>query len=93
MVNLTKGETLYLPVEVGSGPFVGELLVSFPTLEGPVSGFISEDQIINRGNLNLIEAEVLDVDSDRISVRIQGSFFTTTGLAHISREASFERAA
>lgn len=93
MSAINKGDTLFIPVEVTAGPFPRECLVTFETLEGPVSGFINEGQVIQRGGIKLIEAKVLDVESDRISVRLHGSFFTTTGLAHISHEASFERAA
>lgn len=93
MTAINKGETLYIPVEVTDGPFPRECLVTFETMEGPVSGFINEGQVIRRDGVSLIEAKVLDVESDRISVRLHGSFFTTTGLAHISHGASFQRAA
>lgn len=92
MKAINKGDTIFIPVEVSNGPFIGECLINFQTLEGSVSGFISESQVIRRDSIRLIEAKVLDVDSDRISIRLHGSFFTTTGLAHISHEA-FERAA
>lgn len=93
MKKVSKGDFLYIPVEVGGGAFLGECVISFETLEGPVSGFINKNEVINRGDINFIPAVVLDVESDRIQVRLQGSFFTTTGLAHISSEANYERAA
>lgn len=93
MSSLNQGDTLFVPVEVGSGAFVGERLISFDTLEGPVSGFIREDQIIKRGNASFVQAQILELESNRIAIKLHGSFFTTTGLAHISRESHFEKAA
>ena len=93
MTTISKGDTLYIPVEVGGGAFLGERVITFDTLDGPVSGFINEAQIIKRGNTCSIEVKVLEIESDRIQVRLHGSFFTTTGLAHLSKETGYERAA
>lgn len=93
MSAISTGDVLYIPVEVSGGAFLGEYLITFGTLEGPTSGFINESQIKGQNGRKYIEARVLDVEADRISVHLHGSFFTTTGLAHISREAQFERAA
>lgn len=93
MTAISVGDTLYVPVEVSGGAFLGECLISIDTLDGPVSGFINQAQIKGRDEAKFVEAKVLDVREDRIAVRLHGSFFTTTGLAHISHEARFERAA
>ena len=93
MTPINKGDTLYIPVEIGDGAFLGERLITFETLEGPISGFIKNDQVINRGDISFVEAKVVDIDSNRFAIRLHGSFFTTTGLAHISNESRYERAA
>ena len=93
MTLLNKGDYIHVPVEVGSGAFAGECLITFDTIDGPISGFIGCDQVITQGDIKAISAKVLEVDSGRIAVRLHGSFFTTTGLAHISTSAPFERAA
>ena len=93
MVGVNKGEVLFIPVEVGDGAFAGERIITFDTLEGPVSGFINDSQVIKRDGADFIEANVLEVAPDRIQVRLHGSFFTTTGLAHISPETAYGRAA
>jgi hypothetical protein len=93
MNEINKGDRLYIPVQVGAGAFSGECFVTLDAIEGPISGFISSAQVNRRNEDAFIEAKVLDLDSDRIAVRLRGSFFTTTGLAHISRQSRFELAA
>lgn len=93
MGNVNKGETLFIPVEVGSGAFLGECLISFETVDGPISGFISSDQVKDSSGTKVVPAKVLEIDSSGFTVRLHGSFFTTTGLAYISKESKFERAA
>lgn len=93
MTGVNIGETIYIPVETGAGPFAGEHIISFETLDGPVSGFIRHDQVINNGGGCVVEATVLAVEPHRIAVQLHGSFFTTTGLAHISHSSPYQRAA
>lgn len=87
------GDQIMVPVEVSGGAFAGECLISFDTVDGPVSGFISSDQVVTLGDVKAISARVLAVESERIAVRLHGSFFTTTGIAHISATTPFARAA
>jgi hypothetical protein len=93
MHHLTKGDIIRIPVKVTGGAFAGEFLITFDTMDGPISGFISSDQVRDFDDAQSIPAVVLDVESDRIAVRLHGSFFTTTGLAHISPTDHYERAA
>lgn len=88
-----RGDTILVPVKTGSGPFSGERLITFETLDGPISGFIQSDQVVTREGKSLIRALVLEVAVDRITVRLHGSFFTTTGLAHIDRHTHYLQAA
>jgi len=93
MPSADKGEVILIPVNAGSGPFSGERLITFDTLDGPISGFIRANQVEVRNGRSFIGALVLDVTSEYISVRLHGSFFTTTGLAHIDKLTPFLRAA
>jgi len=93
MHQLRKGDVINVPVQVTGGAFAGECLITFNTIEGPVSGFINSREVQSQGDVKVIPAVVLAVESDRIAVRFNGSFFTTTGLAHISSATEYERAA
>jgi hypothetical protein len=88
-----KGDVIHVPVTVTGGAFAGECFISFDSIDGPISGFINSSQVIRQDGESYIPAQVLEVESDRMAVRFHGSFFTTTGLAHISTTASYERAA
>lgn len=81
------GDKVLIPVSVQPGPFDRERLVSFEGVDGPVSGFVPADQIVEKGTDKFIEAEVVSSTNVAISVRLRGSFFTTTGLAHIKTAA------
>ena len=93
MARISIGATIYIPVSVGSGAFLGEALVTFDSIEGPVSGFIRADQVKTVGEKSGIAAKVEGIESDRLVVRLHGSFFTTTGIAHISPDSRLELAA
>jgi hypothetical protein len=93
MATYKVGEMILIPVSAGNGAFSGERLIAFDTLDGPISGFIGSDQVVTRNGKTLIRAEILGVAPSHITVRLHGSFFTTTGLAHIDRHTSYLRAA
>jgi hypothetical protein len=78
------GETVLVPTSVKAGAFPGEKLISVNTEGGVVSGFAKADAIVERGNSQYIRAEVKNVTPNTLTVKLAGSFFTTTGLANIS---------
>lgn len=81
----TPGERILVPTEVEAGAFPNEKLVTVRTQDGPVSGFAPANFIVERstGQPYLL-AEVKGVSAGSLTVRLFGSFFTTTGLARIS---------
>jgi len=89
MTRIQVGETIFLPVDSAAGAFQGECLITFKTLDGPISGFIKSDQIREKDGKKFIPANVVNVMRDLITVRLHGSFFTTTGLAHIDKETPY----
>ena len=78
------GETVLVPTSVKAGAFPGEKLVSIDTEGGVVSGFAKADSIVQRDNSQYLLAEVKNVTAKVLTVKLAGSFFTTTGLADIS---------
>jgi hypothetical protein len=81
------GKTIRIPVNAQPGPFNTECLVTFESMDGPVSGFVRAEQIIDSDGRKFIEAAVVKSEDGLLSVRLRGSFFTTTGLAHIKEAA------
>jgi hypothetical protein len=77
------GETVLVPTNVKAGAFPGEKLVTVSTAAGPISGFTKSDAIVNRGGGQYIVAEVKNATSKTLTVKLSGSFFTTTGLAEV----------
>lgn len=92
MSELTPGEKIYIPSTVQGGPFVGERLVTIETKEGPISGFVPGDCVIERTDGSFIMGVVKSVTEDTLTVLLSGSFFTTTGLAFLSPASPVERA-
>ena len=93
MTPLKSGDRILVPVKADQGAFPGECLITFDTLDGPISGFIERDQVRTQNDRTFVPAQVLEVDDNQITVRLHGSFFTTSGLAHIGRDAPFLKAA
>lgn len=77
------GEKVLVPTNVKAGAFPGERLVTVSTSAGPISGFTKSDAIVNRGTEQYIVAEVKTVTAKTLTVKLAGSFFTTTGLADV----------
>lgn len=87
MAQFSTGQTVQIRCDIRPGPFPGEFLVAFETAEGPVSGFVGEDNLKRAGeNEGYIFATVREVSADTLTVMVRGSFFTTNGLAHLRRE-------
>jgi hypothetical protein len=79
----SPGETVLVPTEVGDGAFPNEKLVTVDTNEGPVSGFARADFIVQKPDGQFLLAEVKKVSERGLTVRLFGSFFTTTGIADL----------
>ena len=93
MKNLAAGDAILVPVRADPGAFTGEYLITVETRDGPTSGFIDAEQVVHRNGRTFVRVQVLDVGNDWITVRLHGSFFTTSGLAHIGKDAPYLRAA
>jgi hypothetical protein len=86
MAKFHQGQQILIPVDVGSGPFPGELLVTFETVRGPVSGFVDDAMVEKRGGRTYLRATVREIDAEAVTVWVKGSFFNTNGLAQLPIE-------
>lgn len=89
---MIPGQKVLVPTKVEAGAFPGEKLVTVDTNTGPVSGFTQNDFIIERPDGQYLVAEVKRVSDAVLTVMLIGSFFTTTGLAEIPRNAKVRKA-
>lgn len=82
-MTIKAGDQIGVRCDVKPGPFPGEHLIQVETIDGPVSGFVTEDRLRRSGEDWFVSGIVRAVFPDHIEVRIQGSFFTTNGIANI----------
>jgi hypothetical protein len=87
MAKFRQGQQILIRADVGAGPFPGEVLVTFETKRGPVSGFVDDAMVERRGENAYLRATVQEVSEDVVTVWVNGSFFNTNGLAQLSTEA------
>lgn len=87
--NFKPGDQVEIPCEIGQGAFPTEMLVTFDTVDGPISGFVRQENIIKRDDKpdhGFVFGTIVAMTPEVISVRVRGSFFRTTGLAALSRQ-------
>ena len=84
---IAEGERIRVFCSKSPGAFLNEYLISIDTQDGPISGFIdaNEVEVTDRGD-SYVWGIVHKVEKDRIVIDLPGSFFTTTGIAHFSRQ-------
>jgi hypothetical protein len=85
MAEIAVGQMIRVPCKVQPGPFSEEHLVTIDTVDGPISGFIREDNLIQSNGKWYAQGVVREIQEDAVLVWIKGSFFTTNGLANVSR--------
>jgi hypothetical protein len=86
MEKIKTGTIIQILCEVQPGPFSGERLITFETLDGPISGFVKENALTSKNGKWSIEGTIQSVEADRLVVKVRGSFFTTNGIANVSKE-------
>jgi hypothetical protein len=85
MAGMKVGDVIGVQCTVQPGPFSGEHLVSFDTVDSPISGFVREANLKQVDDQWYIRAVILGIRDDVLEVRVRGSFFTTNGLASVER--------
>lgn len=88
MANFKAGDKVQIQCEIGPGAFPTEFLVTFETTQGPISGFVKKGNIIrdDKSGVGYITGEIVSVTPQIITVLVEGSFFTTTGIATLKRD-------
>lgn len=83
-MTLAIGQGVWIDCKVQPGPFSEEPLVTIETIDGPVTGFVKVDEL--RSDEKKVRGIVRGIRADHVEVWIKGSFFTTNGLANVSKE-------
>lgn len=86
MATFKRGQMVGVPCEIQPGAFPEENLITITTDAGVVSGFVKSTDIDKmRGTSGYVKGTVLEVTSDKVKVRIPGSFFTSaSGVTSVS---------
>lgn len=71
--------------EVRPGPFSDELLVLVETVNGAISGFVQASELRRETSQAYVRGVVKEVLGEVIEVWIKGEFFSTAGLASVSK--------
>lgn len=80
------GDTIAVQCELRPGPFSDEFMITFDTIDGPVSGFVRRSELRQRESQWFVRAIIQNIRDDILEVRVKGSFFTTNGLASVPRK-------
>ena len=84
---VTEGVRVRVSCSKSPGAFLNEYLISIDTQDGPISGFIDADAVEEtESGSNYIWGIVRKIEGERVVIGLPGSFFTTTGIAHFSRQ-------
>jgi hypothetical protein len=87
MPEFKVGQKVRVRCEVQPGPFENEKLITLNTIHGPISGFLGAHDLESvEGEIGYVRAIVLNSTEKFVTVRLQGSFFTTNGLAELAPE-------
>ena len=86
MPGFESGQEVGIPCEKAQGAFPGESLVSFETVDGPLSGFVNTEELIVFQDQTFLPGVVKEVTRESVAVWVKGSFFTTTGLAYLAAD-------
>jgi hypothetical protein len=85
MSGMKVGDVIGIQCEVRPGPFSEERLITFETVNGPISGFVRDTELKQADSQWYVRAIIQHIDGDVLDVRVKGSFFTTNGLASVPR--------
>ena len=85
MVQIAVGKEVRVPCKVQPGPFSQEHVVTIDTVDGPISGFVRQENLVQLKSQWYVRGIVREMKKDVILVWIRGSFFTTNGLANVPR--------
>ena len=80
MSDLHPGDTVALRAQFEKGAFPDEYLVTFPSLEGQISGFVREPNAVHRDGEQLyLRGRIEAIGNAAVTIFVRGSFFTNSG--------------
>jgi hypothetical protein len=85
MAAMKVGDVIAILCDVRPGPFTGERMITFDTVDGPISGFVRDSELKEIDSQWHVRAVIQDVKDDVLEVKVRGSFFTSNGLASVPR--------
>jgi hypothetical protein len=86
MSGMKVGDVIHILCDVRPGPFSGERMITFNTVDGSISGFVRAADLKQINSKWYVQAVIEDIKEDELKVRVKGSFFTTNGLATVQRQ-------
>lgn len=87
MNHYEPGTVIEIPCSIAPGAFPTEYFVAIPLDGEVINGFVPTHYISeNGGSSAYIPGTVERVAGSTITVRVPGSYFTTTGIADISQQ-------
>lgn len=87
MPDFAPGQLIRIRCEVQKGAFPTEMMVTFDTVDGPISGFVRSENVEQiEGDEGYIRGVVKEVSGEILTVMVYGSFFTTNGLAYLKQD-------
>ncbi len=85
-MSLNNGEIVGAPCSIRPGPFPHERLIAVDAESGPLVGFADPGDLHSvDGERGFLKGVVIDMSTDPVAVWLFGSFFRTSGLAHVRR--------
>ncbi len=80
------GQTIEIPCSIGPGAFVGERYVTIHLEDGEIAGFVPRACLTETGDHSAyIPGRIEAISGSMLTIRVPGSYFTTTGVADISQ--------
>ena len=80
---LQVGQQIRIPCTVQPGPFSEEALITFVSIDGSVAGFVNNEELGEEHDQRTVRGVIRAIEKDHLEVWVQGSFFTTNGLANV----------
>lgn len=85
MPGMKVGDIIGVRCQVQPGPFSEERVITIETVHGPISGFVREAELKQVHEDWFVRSVVRAIGGDTLEVLINGSFFTTNGVASVSK--------
>ena len=84
MEDIRQGDTVSLNAQFETGAFPDDVLVTFKTVDGDVSGFVKQGNAVRDvGGKPVLIGQVQDITDSILTLFIRGSFFTNSGFVKI----------